>query len=194
MARFDKRESGRQRQARRDRQAGIKGFGYVTGSIDTRDVERMMNRLIDLNKKEGTKAVKHACRMALEVIDQETVDQALSLKLNSTMRKKGWRKTLKTRTAFAYKLRRVKSKSFWFYSAVNYKKPMLRISHLVEKGFKHVFAGFVPGNWYRKTAFRQKRTKALKVLELNLLYGLDMIRRGNKVPNITQWRKGAPRG
>lgn len=169
-------------------------MGYVTGSIDTRDVERLMNRLIAFDKKEGNKAMKHACRTALEIIDEETVDKALSLKLRQTQAKKGWRQTLKTRSAFTYKVRRVKAKSFWFYSAVNYKKPILRISHLVEKGFKHFAGSFVPGNWYRKNAFRAKKAQAMKVLELNLLYGIDMIRRGKKVPNITQWRKGAPRG
>ncbi len=193
MARRD-RETARERQSRRDTSAGIKGMGYVTGSIDTRDVERLMNRLIAFDKKEGMKAVKHACRTALVVVDKEAVDEALKLKLSSRMTKKGWRKTLQSRTAFSYKLRRVKSKSFWFYSAVNYKKPILRVSHLVEKGFKHLNAGFIPGNWFRKSAFRKKKAKAMKVLELNLLYGIDMIRRGKKVPNITQWQKGAPRG
>ena len=194
MARFDKRQTRRQRQTSRDTRQGIEGFGYITGGVDTRDVENLMNRLISFDKKEGKKAVRHACRMALEVIDAESVDNALNLKLTSRQAKKGWRQTLKTRTAFTYKMRRVKAKSFWFYSAINYKKPILRISHLVEKGFKHVAGSFVPGNWYRKQAFRAKKAKAIKVLELNLLYGIDLIRRGKKVPNISQWRKGAPRG
>lgn len=201
MARFDKRESGRQRQARMARLAGVKGRGYVTGSADFADVEAMMNRMLDLDKKQGKKAMKHACRMALEVIDGETGQNALDLDLNPKVRKKGWRKTISKRNksgnltgAFVYKVRRSKKTSFWFYSAVNYKKPVLRISHLVEKGFNHIKSGFVPGNWFRKDAFMTKRNEAIKVLELNLLYGLDLLRRGKPIPNITQWKKGAPRG
>lgn len=201
MARFDKRESGFQRQRRKDREAGIKGRGYVTGSVDFADVEKMMNRMLDLDKKQGKKAMKHACRMALEVIDEETGKEALDLRLNPKMRKKGWRQTISKRNrsgnitgAFNYKLRRSKRSSFWFYSEVNYRKPVLRVSHLVEKGFTHIKHGWVSGHWFRKDAFRQKRAQALKVLELNLLYGLDLLRRGKPIPNITQWKKGAPRG
>ena len=186
------RETYRERQRRRDTKAGIKGRGFVTGSADTKDVEQMMNRLLDMNSKEGKKAVKHASRMALELIDDETREEVWSLKLQNSG--KGWRKAFAARSAFKYKLRRVKSNSFWFYSAVNYKNKILRISHLVEKGFAHVAGVFVPGNGYRKKAFRTKRNKALKVLELNLLLGLDYVRRGKAIPNITNWRKVAPRG
>ena len=193
MARFDKRETVQDKITRRNRQLGIRGKGYITGTVDTKDVENLMNRLIELDKGEGKKAMKHACRMALEVIDEETREEAEDLPLRTPARK-GWRQTLKKKTAFTYKLRRVKTRSFWFYSAVNYRKPQLRISHLVEKGFKHVKAGWVSGHWYRKDAFREKRATAMKTLELNLLYGLDKIRKGEKIPNITQWRKGAPRG
>ena len=90
-----------------------------------------------------------------------------------------------------YKTRRSKTTSFWFYTAVNYRKPILRITHLVELGFKHLTSGFVPGEFFRKDGFNKKRHQALKSLEKNLLYGItSFLLPKKKVPNLSQYRKG----
>ncbi len=160
---------------------------YVTGTVDTRSLDKLLKKL-ELEGKEGKKVIKQSCRVALEVINEETVEQALELNLRPSG--KGWRKALKLKSAFIYKDRKIRKGSFWFYSAINYKKPILRISHLVEKGFQHIKAGFVPGNWYRRSAFRAKRVQALRELEKALMHGMGFIAKGEKVPGLVQYRKG----
>jgi len=163
---------------------------YLTGTIDARNVDRMLEKL-KLEGKEGKKVIKNSCRVALEMINEETSDKGSALKLKpSGLGKRGWRATLKKRSAYIYRNRRNRAGRFWFYSAINYKKPILRLSHLIEKGFKHVGVGFVAGNWFRDKAFRKKRSQALDYLNKNLLYGMKFISTGKKVPNLTQYRKG----
>ena len=160
---------------------------YMTGTVDTKSLDKILNEL-QLEGKEGKKVIRQSCRVALELINEETSKQALELDLKPSG--KGWRKALKKKSAFIYKNRKNRRGRFWFYSAINYKKPILRLSHLIEKGFQHVQAGFVSGNWYRKTAFEQKRTRALAQLEKSLKHGMGFIARGEKVPGLVQYRKG----
>lgn len=185
MARFDKRETQRQR----DYRTGIRGSA-LGAVVDTRDIDQLLRRL-ELRDKEGKKVIKMACRMALEVINEETAQEAAALNLKESG--KGWRKLLTKKGSYIYRNRRNSAGIFWFYTAINYKKPILRISHLVEKGFNHIKSGLVAGNWFRKEAFRKKQKEALKRLELNLLYGIDKLHKGEKIPNLSQWRKGAPK-
>ncbi len=185
MARFDKRETQRQRDSR----TGIRGSS-LGAIVDTKDTDRLLKSL-ELKNKEGKNVIKKSCRMALEIINEETAREAAALNLKDSG--KGWRKLLTKKGSYIYRNRRNSAGKFWFYTAINYKKPILRISHLVEKGFNHVKSGLVAGHSYRKEAFRKKQKQALKTLELNLLYGLDLINRGKKIPNLSQWRKGAPK-
>ena len=156
-------------------------------SVDTHAVEAMMERLM-LNDKEGEKIVKHACRLALEVINEETGVQASQLNLKDSG--KGWRKMMtKVRSSYIYRTRRIFSGGFFFYTAVNYKKPVLRISHLIEKGFRHLFSGNVRGFWFRKEAFEKKRHETLRTLENNLRVGMTLRAENTKAPTLSQFRK-----
>ena len=159
----------------------------MTGTVDTRKLDKMLNEL-QLEGREGKKVIRQSCRVALELINEETSKQALQLNLKPSG--KGWRKALKKKSAFIYKNRKNRKGHFWFYSAINYKKPILRISHLVEKGFQHFKSGFVSGNWYRKAAFEQQRTRALMELHKSLKYGMGFIAKGEKVPGLVKYRKG----
>ena len=158
--------------------------------VDARAVELMFDKMI--GSKDSKKMAAHACRAAQEVINAQTQDNAEQLKLKDSG--KGWRKLLGKKTgSFIYKLRRSRKTSFFQYSAINYKKPMLRISHLVEKGFRHVGGGFVKGLWYRARAFEQKRTEAMKVLHKALAHGYEEIGEGKKTPTYAQFKKGIRR-
>ena len=160
---------------------------YVTGTVDTRQLDKMLKEL-ELEGREGKKVIRQSCRVALETINEQTSKDASQLNLKPSG--KGWRKALKKWSGFIYKNRKNGRGRFWFYSAINYKKPILRISHLVEKGFQHVKAGFVSGNWYRLGAFEKRRAQALRDLEKSLRYGMGYIAKGEKVPGLVQYRKG----
>ncbi len=153
--------------------------------VDTSGVEKMFNNLI--GSRDGKKAAKHACRAAQEVINKQTQDNAQNLKLKTSG--KGWRKAIDKAGAFSYKMRRSRKTSFWHYSAVNYRKPILRITHLIENGFNHVAGRFVPGRFFRLKAFELKRRAALKMLEESLAYGYRQLSVGNSIPSYKQFRK-----
>ncbi len=178
------RETTRERRAR----YGQRGtsLGYVTATVDTRSIDRLLADL-EAAGKQGKKAIKHSARIALEVINEETSQKAQDLPLKPSG--KGWRRMIKRKTSFVYRTRRTKNYSFWFFTAVNYRKETLRISHLIEKGFQHARGTKVPGNWYRAAAFEKKRSEALKRFESNLLWGLRLIARGKPIPNLTKYRK-----
>ena len=95
----------------------------------------------------------------------------------------------KVRSSYIYRVRRFYSGGFFFYTAVNYKKPVLRISHLIEKGFRHVFSGNVRGFWFRQEAFDKKRSETLKTLEKNLKVGMELRASNKKAPTLSQFRK-----
>ncbi len=162
-------------------------MSYITGSVDTRAADKLLREL-ELQGKEGKKAIKHSSQLALEVISRETSEQAAEIDFKPGP---GWRKAMSKPSAFVYKQRRNRAGQFWFYSAINYKKPILRLSHLIEKGFNHWKAGFVAGHWFRREAFQKDQLEALKTFKRGMQYGMSLIAKGKKVPNMKQYRNGA---
>lgn len=154
--------------------------------VDTRAVELMFEKMI--GSRDSKKMAKHACRAAQEVINDQTSDNAQGLPLKDSG--KGWRKLISKKTAFQYKMRRSRKTSFWHFSAINYRKPVLRISHLIEKGFKHISGRRVRGHYYRLAAFERTRTKAMKVLHKALAKGYEDMGEGKKTPTYAQFKKG----
>ncbi len=142
-----------------------------------------------VGSRDSKKMAAHACRAAQEVINEQTQDNAQDLPLKHSG--KGWRKLLGKKTgSFVYKMRRSQKTSFFHYSAINYKKPVLRISHLIEKGFKHVSGRRVKGHYFRLAAFERSRTKAMKVLHKALAKGYEGMGEGKKTPTYAQFKKG----
>ena len=84
---------------------------YMTGTVDTRKLDKMLNEL-QLEGREGKKVIRQSCRVALELINEETSKQALQLNLKPSG--KGWRKALKKKSAFIYKNRKNRKGHFWF--------------------------------------------------------------------------------
>jgi len=165
---------------------------FTTGrrvKIDSREVEQMFDRLKGSGRV-GKHNLKMACKVSLEVIRDETKKQAREIDWKTTPnRKKSFRKSIMLNGS--YKFERVKDRKnkFWFREKVNYKKPANRVAHLVERGWNHVSGKFVTGRWFRKTAFENKREKAMQVLLNALNQGLAYTA-DNKKAGIKQFRKG----
>ena len=175
----------------RERAKVFGGTGFVVGAMEWSDLEKQLEKTINVvagQGREGKKLLKHASRIALEPINEETAERAQQLQLVPSG--KGWRKLLKRKSSYVYKERRTRAYRFWFYTAINYKRSLLRVSHLVEKGFKHPHAGRVAGSWYRAEAFEARRREALTLFDKALRYGLEFIGTGRKVPGLRELRKG----
>ena len=156
--------------------------------VDSRQVENMFDRLKGSGRV-GKHNLKMACKVSLEVIRDETKKEASDIDWKTTPnRKKSFRKSIMQNGS--YKFERVKDRKnkFWFREKVNYKKPANRVAHLVERGWNHVSGKFVTGRWFRKTAFENKREKAMEVLLNALNQGLAYTADGKKA-GIKQFRK-----
>lgn len=174
----------------RERAKVFGGTGFIVGAMEWSDLEKQLEKTINQvagRGREGKKLLKHASRLALEPINEETAEKARELQLIPSG--KGWRKMLKRKSSYIYKQRRSRAYRFWFYTAINYKRTLLRISHLVEAGFKHRQAGRVPGQWFRAEAFEAKRRAVLERFDKALRFGLAFIATGRKVPSLRELRK-----
>ena len=158
---------------------------YVGFTSDTRQIDSFIKAVS--GNREGRKVTRSAARAALEIFNVETGENAADLNLNPSG--KQWRKTLKRSSSYAYKISAKNNGSFSAFTGVNYKKAVLRISHLVERGFQHFRAGKVGGNWYRFQAFAQKRDEVLSKFMRNLMWGREQVGKTGKAPTAAQIRR-----
>jgi len=160
---------------------GIRRNGFMT--IDSDPIQQLMR---DLDSKEGRKVIRHSARLGLEVINDQTSENAKDLKLKKSG--KGWRKMLQKRSSYKYKFKNTGRSNFSAVSGINYRKPILRISHLVERGFNHISGTRVWGNWFREHAFATERDKVMKVFATAMGYGLEMLSNSGKAPGLKTLR------
>ena len=141
--------------------------------INDTQVLSLFNKLASQGRV-GRHNVQKACQIATEIIREETIDQAKQIPYKTKSRRaKSFRKMIVKNSA--YKFLRVKARNnrFWFRDKVNYKKPVLKIAHLVERGWTHVGGRHITGYWFRLAAFNIKKDKAMRVLLKALYVGLD---------------------
>ena len=72
------------RQHRRQWDRGFRQGGYITGTIDTRHVDKFISEL--RNGKQGRRLIRNASRVALELFNEETGSNARELDLNAPVR------------------------------------------------------------------------------------------------------------
>lgn len=167
---------------RRSGFTGHRAGGYITGTADTKDVDRLLRQLSQ--GKEGRKLIRRASQVSLEYFNEKTYENASQLPLNKSG--KNWRKTLKKKGSFKYRSK-MSGGRFHFWTGVVY-KGILKVSHLVERGFTHVNGAKVAGNWYRKKAFEQNRNHVMFKFKRYMERGMDMLYTSGKAPTLRDLR------
>ena len=163
-----------------------RGAGKLVGFVaDTTEINRFVKAVS--GDKEGRKVIRNASRAALEIFNVETGDNAAALNLKPSG--KQWRKTLKKKASYLYRISAPKSGRFSAKTGINYKKAVLRVSHLVERGFQHFRAGKVTGNWFRYEAFEQNRERVMREAVRNMKWGWEQVAKTGKAPTAAQTRK-----
>lgn len=173
------------RQHRRQWDRGFRQGGYITGTIDTRQVDKFISEL--RNGKQGRRLIRNASRVALELFNEETGNNARELDLKPSGKK--WRRLLGRRTSYAYRAK-MSGQRFQFWTGVNYKKPVLRISHLVERGFRHAATGKrIAGQWFRREAFQRNQRRVMRRFADAMSRGADIITATGKAPSVGTLRR-----
>ena len=136
---------------------------------------------------EGRKIARNASAAAIEIFNVETGKKARQLTYKST--RKLWRKAIGQ--AGSYKTKAFANKfGFGAMTGINYKKkPVLSISHLIERGFQHVKSGWVKSRPYRETAFRQNERKVRDKTEEGISWGIQQYMRTGKAPTKGQMKR-----
>ena len=159
----------------------------MRAKVDAKEVNRLF-RSLSMEGKQGKKAIRQACQLALQVIDDETGHKAGAIRFKSAPRPQPFRKAIKKRSGYRFKKVRNRARRFWMRSMVSYRKAPLKISHLVEKGFRHFQTGKkVPGYWFREKAFESKKDEAMRVLRRALLQGMSNVSNNRKM-SLTELR------
>tara|TARA_R110001632_G_scaffold67839_1_gene159389 strand:+ start:128 stop:676 length:549 start_codon:yes stop_codon:yes gene_type:complete len=158
---------------------------FVGFQAETSELRRFINAVS--GDKEGRKVIRNASRAALEVFNDATAERAGKLPLKKSG--KGWRKMLKKRSSYLYKLSATSVGKFSAETGINYKKATLRISHLVERGFRHFTAGKVSGNWFRMEAYVMNRERVMRETVRNMQWGWEQVAKTGKAPTAAQTRK-----
>jgi hypothetical protein len=171
-----------QLQARDRRQGAGRWVGF---GADTKSLQKMVKGMV--GSQQGRRVVREASKAALEIFNVETGKNAAALNLKPSGR--GWRKLLTKRKAYKYKASATASGHFSAATGINYGYAILRISHLVERGFQHFRAGKVGGNWFRMDAFREKKQEVFNRFAANMAWGFDRMNKTGKAPSASQMRK-----
>ena len=156
----------------------------MSGQVDSSDLQSLIKEL--QGGPESRKLLRQASRVSLEVFNEATAEAVGKLPLNPSGKK--WRKTLKKKGSYTYKSKNSSRGKFEFWTGIDYRKPNLRISHLVERGFTHPDGKKVTAHWYRRTAFQRNRASVMKTFERKLNQGIDIIAATGKAPGLKTLR------
>ena len=167
----------------RDRRRGAGKF--VGFGADTKSLQKQVNRMV--SSQQGRKVVREASKAALQLFNKETGKNAADLNLKPSG--KGWRKLLAKDKAYKYKASATASGHFSAVTGINYGYAVLRISHLVERGFQHFRAGKISGSWFRQNAFQEKKQEVFDRFQGNMGWGLDILNKTGKAPSASKMRK-----
>jgi len=167
----------------RDRRQGAGRF--VGFGADTRKLQKQVKSMVD--SQQGRKVVREASKAALTLFNIETGKNAAALNLKPSG--KGWRKLLQKASSYKYKASATATGHFSAATGINYAKAILRISHLVERGFQHFRAGKVGGNFFREGAFRTEKKNVLRRFSANMTWGYAQLQKTGKAPSASQMRK-----
>jgi len=154
--------------------------------VDRSSLDQTINEL--RQGREGVKLVKSCLSIAHDEFRDKTKDEISVLRLKKSG--KGWRRTARKNGSYKKKLK-VDNKKFKTHSGLNYAKAnILRVSHLVERGFNHVRSGKkIAGLFFRQKAYAKNKDAVLKKLHANLLRGINILARTGKAPSIKDLRK-----
>jgi hypothetical protein len=168
-----------------DRQWAAAGSKWVGFTADTKQIQKQIDELT--KGQQGRKVVREASKAALQIFNKETAENATKLNLKPSG--KGWRKMLKKDSSYKYKASAKNTGTFSAVTGINYKKAVLRISHLVERGFQHFKAGKVSGNWFRMNAFKDNRDKFYDLFSSHMQWGMEQVIKTGKAPSASKMRK-----
>ena len=150
----------------------------LTVVADTSELKRMSDMLT--KSKEGRKAARNSAKASLRVFNIYTGIEASKLKLKKSG--KNWRKTLTKKGSYRYKTSARTGGVVSATTFINYKKAVLKISHLVEEGFKHFKLGKISGHWFRKNAFDNNYKKVQRIFLQNMQYSYNHMLRTGRAP------------
>ena len=162
---------------------GHRKYGYLI--LEKDPVNELIKEL--QGGKQGRKLLRNASRVTLEFFTEQTYEEVMKLDLKKSG--KGWRKALKKKGSYKYKSKGTAKGTFSFWTGINYaKQSILKVSHLVERGFSHADAGRVRGLWFRDAAFKLNRPKAMKLFSNSLMKGMDILAGTKRAPTLKELR------
>ena len=159
--------------------------GWLGFGADNRKLEQQIKSMA--NGQQGRKAIREASKAALQIFNKETGKNAAALPLKESG--KGWRKLLLKDKAYKYKASAHSTGYFSAVTGINYKHAALRISHLVEMGFRHFHAGKVTARRFRAEAFKTEKPKVMRRFSENLTWAYEQISKTGKAPTASKMRK-----
>ena len=172
-----------EQQMQREWEKWYKAQGFhrsLTVYADTKELENMAQALIGKGKN-GQIAARNSASASLRVFNKWTGVEASKLKLKKSG--KNWRKALTKAGSYKYRASaRSDGAVVHATTFVNYKKAVLKISHLVEEGFRHFKVGKISGHWFRKNAFDKHYRQVQRVFIRNMEFSYrELLRTGKPV-------------
>lgn len=144
-----------------------------------------------IQDKEGRKILRRSSQVALEVINEESGKRGSQLPLKR--KNKRWRRAIKQKGSYKYRyegLDKKKGGKFKAITGVNYaaKKKILKLSHLIEGGFKHKVAGSIKGFFFRQKSYDAKSLSSMKSFRNAFFGSVQYLMRTGKAPSLKQTR------
>lgn len=159
--------------------------GLIYSNIDTSSFDKMIGEL--QHGSEGRKLIRRASKECLNIFENEARKNSGNLQLKREA--KNWRKIIKKKGVYKTKMI-VSNRKFHVSSGVNYSKhPILNITHLIERGFRHVASGkFIRGFFPRERAYDNKASEVKKKFTEYLRAGIHRIAETGKAPTAKEMR------
>lgn len=149
-----------------------------------------------LKEKEGRKILRFSSRVALELVNEKTAETALNQNYVRTTKK--WRKAIKKKGSYKYAyeglnwgaVKKGAQAKFSAITGINYKAKdkILKISHLIEGGFRHPNGDRVPGKKFREKAFKAEALQSMKAFRNAFFKSVEYLNKHGRAPNLKTTR------
>ena len=142
--------------------------------FDYDSFKRMEKKLSGMKRNLAKNSFAAAAKVSLMLINRETAEQIKQETFEAPPRKGGLRKTGTTKAGYKYKTERRRGGTRRARTWVNYAKPALRHTHLMENGYQHRGGAVVKGRKFRAAALLNKQSEAGRIFLRALRIGMEL--------------------
>ena len=147
----------------------------ITVDFDYKSFKRMERKLSGMKRNLAKNSFAAAAKVSLMLINRETAERIKKESFKAPPRKGGLRKTGTTKAGYKFKTDLRRGGTMRARTWVNYAKPALRHTHLMESGFHHVKTDAeIGGRRFRTAAFHAKRAEAGQIFMKALRIGMEL--------------------